>query len=189
MQRNGWELLSRSEIDFAPGENTFRLTIIKEVWKLPDGKLRTYFKANRPDCVMIVGFDMSGKLISIKEFQPGVGTYYLKMPGGTLDQGMSPEAMARQEFLEETGYDAGTMDLVTTMAFDSGGSDRKVSIFLARSCKKVQEPETGIEVSLDHPLEFLNRFAGYLLADPQETHGGANTVKAIFAVFAKLNLL
>jgi ADP-ribose pyrophosphatase len=189
MQKEGWTLISRSEIDFAPGENTFGLHVVKEIWRTQSDAVRTYFKTNRPDVVMIVAFDAARQLIATTEFQPGVGAVYPKMPGGSVEADQTPEEAAHAELLEETGYQAREMKLVTTMAFDSGSSDRKIFIFLATDCEKVGEPEEGIRVRAISPQDFLDLFFSYLLTDPKKVHGGANSLQAITTAFASLGIL
>ncbi len=81
------KLLSREEINFSNGENTFGLQIFKEQYKLPNGKPRTYWKYQKPDVAMIAGFTSDGNVIGIEEFQPGVGASYLKLVGRNVDEG------------------------------------------------------------------------------------------------------
>ena len=183
------KLLSRKEIDFAPGENTFGLRVFKEVYGLPDGKTRTYWKYQKPDVVMIAAFTTDGKIIAEEEFQPGVGVSYLKLAGGNVDEGEEDDNAAIRELREETGYQAGSIELISTIAHDSGRSDAKVLCYLATDCKKVGEPEKGITITLLDPKEFWNRFMIYLLNDRGKTHGGSNSLKCIAPAMHKLGHL
>ena len=57
-------LVSREEIDFAPGENTFGTKIFKAIWRDEDGKKKNYWSYGKPDVVMIVGLNSDGNIVA-----------------------------------------------------------------------------------------------------------------------------
>jgi 8-oxo-dGTP pyrophosphatase MutT (NUDIX family) len=190
MPSNEWELISREQIDFAPGENTFGLKIFKEHHrKAGTQKERTYWKYGKPDVVMIAGFTTDMLLIAHEEFQPGVGETYLKLPGGNVDEGDTPEIAANRELEEETGYRARRMELISTIAHDSGRSEAKVFCYFAIGCEEIGVPEEGSTVQLFKPLEFWDRLLKDLTTDPNLLRGGGNTLKCAATVLYKLGYL
>jgi ADP-ribose pyrophosphatase len=60
----------------------------------------------RRDGVAIVPIDVNYNVLLIKEFSAGSNSFLYTLPGGHIDQGESPEAAARRELFEETGYRA-----------------------------------------------------------------------------------
>ncbi len=184
------ERISREEMRFAPKEeDTWGLKVFKEVWKTASGKLKTYWKYSLPDTAVIAAFTADGRVISIEEFQPGVGASYPHLAAGTVDPGEEGIVTAERELLEETGY-RGRVELLTTFAHDSGRSDRKVLLYIATGCEKVQEPkEEDIAVSLLTPKEFWEKCLGYIMNDPGKMHGGANSLKVLTLAFHKLGYL
>lgn len=184
------KLLSREEVPFAPpSENTFGLSIVKEVWETERGQ-RAYWKYSLPNTVQIFGVTAAGEVIAVSEFQPGVGADYLHLPGETMEQGETPLPAAVRGLLEETGYAAGSAKLLSSILENSGRSDRLVHIVLATACKKSErEGEREIKVVLLRPGEFWNRLLQYFASNPDCKHGGGNTLKAAALAFQELGFL
>ena len=67
-----------------------------------------YYALEMADYVGVLAMDTAGELILVRQFRPAVETWTLEVPAGLLEQGESPEACARREVLEETGYEAGS---------------------------------------------------------------------------------
>ena len=184
------KLLSRREVPFAEaGENTFGLSIVKEVWET-ERERKTYWKYSLPDTVQIFGITVEGYIIAISEFQPGVGADYLHLPGETMEQGEAPLEAATRGLLEETGYEAGQAKLLSSILENSGRSDRLVHVVLITDCKKSErEGEKGIKTVLIPPSEFWNRLMQYFATNPDHKHGGGNTLKAMVLAFNQLDLI
>ncbi|OFZ54711.1 MAG: hypothetical protein A3D92_04370 [Bacteroidetes bacterium RIFCSPHIGHO2_02_FULL_44_7] len=184
------KLLSREEVPFAEaGENTFGLAIVKEVWEM-DRREKTYWKYSLPNTVQIFALTTEGQIIAISEFQPGVGADYLHLPGETMEQGETPLEAATRGLVEETGYEAGPLKLLSSILENSGRSDRLVHIVLITDCKKSkEEAEKGIKTVLLPPSEFWNRLMQYFGTNPDCKNGGGNTLKATTLAFQALDLL
>lgn len=184
------KLLLREEVPFAlSNENTFGLSIVKEVWETEQGE-ETYWKYSLPNTVQIFGVTAEGQVIAISEFQPGVGADYLHLPGETMEKGETPLAAAARGLLEETGYEAGPVKLLSSILENSGRSDRLVHIVLITNCKKGElEGEKGIKTVLLPPGEFWDRLMQYFAMNPDRKHGGGNTLKATALAFRKLEWL
>ena len=59
-----------------------------------------------PGAVVIVPVDPEGRVLWVKQYRHAAGRALLELPAGTLEQGESPEATARRELIEETGFSA-----------------------------------------------------------------------------------
>lgn len=79
------------------------------------------------------------KVILVKVFRPGFEKVVMEMPGGYVKPDEDPIVSAKRELLEETGY-RGDFELVGE-TFDDAYSNCVRYCFVARNCKKVQEPE------------------------------------------------
>lgn len=180
--------ISQEDVPFASAsENTFGLRVVREVWVTDKGQ-EIRWKYALPDGVQIVGCTSEGKVIAISEFQPAVGVDYLHFPGETMKEGEDPLTAGHRGLLEETGFAAESVELVSSILQDSGKSDRKIHIVLARNCMKVQEGEEGIQTLLLDPADFWDRLLAYFLTNPSGKHGGGNSLKAAALVFHAMGL-
>ncbi len=70
-----------------------------------DGSRTIFEKLKRPDTVIIFPVLNDGRILLIKEEQPG-STPVLGIPGGRIDEGEDVLEAAKRELLEESGYTA-----------------------------------------------------------------------------------
>lgn len=115
---------------------------IYSVWqweqKLYDGSYKTWEGLTRADSVHTVGILSDGTILLTEDKQPG-RQGVLTPPGGQVDAGEKPEEAARREFLEETGYDIGT--LIPWHHFRASTKmDWCIWAFVGRDLRKVSEP-------------------------------------------------
>ena len=59
----------------------------------------------------------------------------LGIPAGTLEPGETPEACARRELTEETGYRAGRLTQLASYYTSPGYTDERLTIFHAADCE------------------------------------------------------
>ncbi|MFM2414767.1 MAG: hypothetical protein RI911_460 [Candidatus Parcubacteria bacterium] len=124
-----------------------------------DGTAATFERVKRPDTVQLIAVTEDKKIILLKEQQPDMSEAMMSIPGGRMDkEGESPEAAAKRELLEETGYQAASIQLWF--------SERPVSklewtvyTFIAKGCTQVTKPSLDpgerIEMQLLTFDEFL----------------------------------
>ena len=125
--------------------------------ELYDGSVATFEKIVRLDTVLVIAVTTEGKIILIKQEQPGKAPI-VSLPGGRVDDGEEIIDAAKRELLEETGYATENYEL-----FDSVQPVSKIEwglyTFLAMGCKKVTVPDPGpgekIELMLVDFEEFL----------------------------------
>jgi len=108
---------------------------VKRIWTKDDG-------------VQVLGLTAENKVIAITE------KGYTHLIGGYIEPGEKPEQAARRELLEETGYNACTLKLLSCAYHDSGGSNRALWLYLATGCCKTGNGEKDIDVILMEPNEF-----------------------------------
>ena len=83
-------------------------TITTKTFIMPDGKQATFdtYGAEGQDFVAVIGLTNDGQVIIARQFRVGPEKIMDELPGGFVDPGEDPEAAARREFQEETGYAA-----------------------------------------------------------------------------------
>jgi ADP-ribose pyrophosphatase len=88
-----------------------------------------------------------------------IGENLLELPAGKLERGDLPEARARTELEEETGYRAGRLEKAAEFYVSPGYTTERILIYLAFDLEFVGEkPETTEEIELVRlPLEDVRR--------------------------------
>ena len=115
-------------------------TITRKAYFFPDGTPCVFdLVGNLNDKgVAVLGLTPDNKIVIAEQFRPGPEQSMDELPGGHIEEGETPEIAARREFNEETGYEAGRMELLGT-AYHDGFATAKHWYFLAYDCKKIGE--------------------------------------------------
>jgi ADP-ribose pyrophosphatase len=115
---------------------------IFEVWqwqqKMFDGSTSTFERLKRPDTVQTIAV-IGDKIMVQRQEQPDSATPFLSLPGGRVDQGEQPQEAAKRELLEESGY-ASDEWILWKEDKPVGKIEWTIYTYIARDCKKVQEP-------------------------------------------------
>jgi ADP-ribose pyrophosphatase len=130
--------------------------------------------------VAVLALTDDGAILLTEQFRPPVDARVIEVPAGLAGdidgQEQEPlEAAARRELLEEAGYEAGDMQPLVAGPTSSGLTSEIISIFLARSLRRVSEGGgdhtediTVHEVPLAEAREFLlARMTEGVLVDPK----------------------
>ena len=139
------------------------VSVKKEEVELPSGK-RIYRETvlHRGASAIIPVMD-NGDIIFVRQYRHPIGEYILEIPAGTLKEGEDPEACARRELEEETGYRAGELIHLLTIYPSPGYSSERLHLYLARKLEKGnQNPEADEDISitflsLEDALEAIRR--------------------------------
>ena len=117
-----------------------------------------YYSLQLPDYAAVVAITGRNEVLIVRQYRPAVEHETLELPSGLIDPGETPAEAARRELLEETGYEAGELEVFGAMEPDVGRLGNRIWSCLARNVQKVpgRTPEDGIEV-LTWPVEELAR--------------------------------
>jgi ADP-ribose pyrophosphatase len=73
--------------------------------ELPGGDRRKWIRLHFGMSTAVLPMTRSGEVLVTREYRHGVGRVTYSLPGGLARDGETPEACARRELLEETGYE------------------------------------------------------------------------------------
>ena len=100
-----------------------------------------FYVLESPDWVNIVAVTDDDQIVLINQFRHGVSSSVLEIPGGMIDEGEEPVLSAERELLEETGYAAEEFVEIGCVHPNPAIFDNQCYTFLAKSAKKIKEPE------------------------------------------------
>lgn len=154
----------------------FRKLLMRR-FALPNGDEADFDITNTPRLALILAFVDDDHVLVVDQFRPGPEKVMAEVPGGFIEDGETPEHAAARELLEETGYEAETLEQ-TGMSSPDGYATTVKYCFVARGCKKVTEP------SLDEHEFIQNRIVPFK-EFVEIVHGGNSTgaVDALFHYF------
>lgn len=117
---------------------------------LSDGRSGVYVSLQLGDnAAVLLAQDKEGRYILNREYRHPTGEYLLGCPGGRLESQEDPLDGGKRELLEETGYWAGSVQLLGSCYPFPGLCNQKIYFLLALDCEK-----TGAQ-KLD-PLELIS---------------------------------
>lgn len=99
-----------------------------------NGVERTYERLNPGfhGAVMVVPVSDDGRLLLVREYGAGVGDYYLSFPKGAVHAEESMLDAANRELMEEVGFGAHELELLTELSLSPSYMGNRMSIVLAR---------------------------------------------------------
>jgi ADP-ribose pyrophosphatase len=102
--------------------------------RLPSGRIATREVVEHPGAVAVVGITTDERVLLLRQSHHPIGQTLLGLPAGTLEPGESPEACARRELEEETGYRAGSLTQIASYYTSPGYTSERLTIFRADDC-------------------------------------------------------
>jgi len=117
-------------------------TLRSDRLRLPDGAIKDpYYVLKRPDAAIIFPLTGRGEVVLVRQYRPPLQRMELGLPAGLLEEGEKPEAAARRELLEETGYSGGKWEPLGSVASSPSLKDNWAYLFLARGVEASAEPD------------------------------------------------
>ena len=100
-----WKVLARAYLHRQPPW----LVLRRDHLQLPGGReIRDYFVSEFPPWANVVAVTEADEVVLVRQYRPGIGEVHFEIPAGVIDpKDADPEAAARRELQEETGYGGG----------------------------------------------------------------------------------
>ncbi len=118
--------------------------------RLPDGSVKDpYYVLERPDAAIIFPVTGDGEVVLVRQYRPPIERMELGLPAGLVEEGEEPEAAARRELSEETGYGGGEWEPLGSVASSPSLKDNWAYLFLARGVEEVAPPDPDEHESIE----------------------------------------
>jgi 8-oxo-dGTP pyrophosphatase MutT (NUDIX family) len=98
----------------------------------PDGTRRRRDVVRHPGSYAIVAMPSPSSILLIRQYRHPAGADLWEIPAGTADPDETPEAGARRELREETGFTAGDLELLGHLYITPGYSTERLWLYAAR---------------------------------------------------------
>ena len=145
MAEGAWERLGGERLLETPYFN-----LRSDRLRLPDGSIKDpYYVVERPDAAIIFPVTGDGEVILVRQYRPPIDRMELGLPAGLVEGGEKPEAAARRELVEETGYGGGEWEPLGSLASSPSLKDNWAYLFLARGVEEVAPPDPDEHESIE----------------------------------------
>lgn len=150
--------------------------------KIPNGNIAKWDYIRHKGAAAVVAVKDDGKLLMVRQYRNALDRETLEIPAGGLNDVNEPtDLAAARELEEETGYQAGKMELLLSLRTTVAFCDEKIDVYVAtdlkRSRQHLDEDEYLDVVSYDVE-ELLQMIYGCRIQD-------GKTVSAILAYYNK----
>jgi ADP-ribose pyrophosphatase len=81
---------------------------VREALVMPDGYECDWYYVDTPPSVMVVPVTADRRLVLVRQYRHNLKSYQLEFPAGTMNETEDPDAAARRELEEETGFTPAT---------------------------------------------------------------------------------
>lgn len=136
--------------------------------RMPSGKDVQRQMVSHPGAVVVVPILPGGQVVMMRVYRHTLQERSLECCAGTIDGREAPQRCARRELVEETGYEAGTLEPLGQFYTSPGMSDELMSAFVATDLKHVGqhlEEDEDIHLELMTPAALLERVRSGALRD------------------------
>lgn len=117
------------------------LRLRSDTVRLPGGSTLTpYHVIEAADWVNVVAINEAGCIVLVEQYRHAVTRTMLEIPAGHIDANETPEAAARRELQEETGYGGGRWHALGSLHPAASRFNNQVHSFLALGVTKVAAP-------------------------------------------------
>ena len=114
------------------------LTARRDTVELPTGVVNDeYYVLEYPTWVNILAVTAAGEYVFVRQYRHGLGETCMEIVAGVCEDGEEPEASARRELMEETGYAGGEWHELMTVSANTSTMNNVTHCFLATGVEKV----------------------------------------------------
>jgi len=114
---------------------------------LRNGRISKRIRIDHPQAAAIVPFVSDNEIIMVRQYRYALERETLEIPAGKIDRGESPEECIKRELVEETGFEAQSIEWLYTYAPAIGYSNELIYLYVGRDLKKLEKDIDENEIS------------------------------------------
>lgn len=142
----------------------FVIRLSRSRFAAPDGTEFERDVVRHPGAVSVVPLLDNGEVVLVRQYRAAIDQVVLEIPAGRRDvPGEPTELTAQRELVEEVGFRAGRLELLSRFHNSIGFSDEESFVYLGRDLTEAPMDRQGIEesymeivrVPLDHTHEMI----------------------------------
>lgn len=104
--------------------------------KIPNGNIATWDFIAHKGAAAVIAVKDDGKLLMVRQYRNALDRETLEIPAGALDSVYEPtDVAAARELEEETGYQAGKLELLITLRTTVAFCNEKIDVYVASDLK------------------------------------------------------
>jgi ADP-ribose pyrophosphatase len=116
------------------------------------GDVHRFHVLDVPHCVIAIPLTGDGRVVLVEQFRHAVQRVSLEFPAGVMETGEDAVTAAQRELEEETGYCAGSAELLAEFDPDPAIQSNAIRVVVARQCQangsRKQDSGEDVEVRL-----------------------------------------
>ena len=140
--------------------------VLRERVRLPSGLEQEVEIVRHAGAVAIAAVDSDGSLVCVRQYRQAIGEWLVEVPAGRLEPDEEPEAAARRELEEETGYRAGRWSTLATFWPAPGFCSERMHLFLAQDLEPAGSSRRAHDE--DEELEVVRRAPATLFRESRD---------------------
>lgn len=124
----------------------WRVSLVSATFAAPDGTTFEREVLRSPGAVAVVPLLDDGTVLLVRQFRASIAAEMWEIPAGIRDvPGEPPELTAQRELMEEAGYRAGRLELLTGFHNSAGITDSFTYVYCGRALTAVPRQAHGVE--------------------------------------------
>lgn len=157
-----------------------------DVMESPQGSIAHWdYIAHRKGAAAVLPVMEDGKIIMVRQYRNALERETLEIPAGARDDVNEPRKIcAARELEEETGYRAGKMELLVTVATTVAFCNEVIEIYLATDLEKVGEQHLDQDEFVEIETYTIEELKDMVFSQKIQD---SKTVSAIMAYYGKLH--